>query len=217
MELIKIEWGDLFDLMKSGFGALLGLIGAIGVFRKKIKRWYLHWRAGRDTFRVGVVGAMDEMRKQLESIKSQVNPNGGTSLNDKVSQILKHQGEIDAILSDLKQEQRVQRDVLGILYWENDANGRVTYVGANLTEQLNCNPGQILGRSWIGLIDDPDKERVIRGYNLSIENASIFRAQFTFVGCDGQKMQVKAIARHNKDREQKLVNSLVIFTIIPEQ
>lgn len=175
--------------------------------KKWRKRWYNHYIAGR-------TARYDLLNAKLDKITHQLYPNGGSSLNDMITQVKSEMVIQKAMILDIKEGQRITREVLDMIHWESDDKGRVTWVSTNLCDLLNCNQNQILGTSWTGMVSNEDRRRIFDAWKFSVENASYFKEEFDFINSDGEKVRVRATTRHTKDEKQKLIKSLVRFVQI---
>lgn len=191
---------------------------AWGWWKWKGKKWYIHYTGNRNAWRTMMLDVQKntnvkakQLSDEIQELRKNFYPNGGSSLMDKVNlnteRIVKIEGTLDVLIDG----QRSTREMLGVMHWESDRNGKVVYVSYSLCELLGCTQEQVLGNSWIGLILQEDRRRVIENWKQSVENASFFKEQFTFKGCDDEKVLVKAMAIHNKDKNQGLISSLVKF------
>jgi PAS domain S-box-containing protein len=179
---------------------VIAILISIGIL-KWAQSKYNHFRNNRETFRNLEIEQNKELMKQIKDIKDEVKPNGGLSLNDKVTDIGKHLVTIDAQLVDLKIGQRNSLDLMDIAYWESDSQGRVTYVSVAMCEILGCTQIDILDSSWMGLIDHQDRERVIKEWADSVKYASEFNCTYNYKRPDGYFQKVQAIAIHHKNEK----------------
>ncbi len=61
-------------------------------------RWYAHYKSNRDTWRTLLTYNQKEMTQKIDLVVSQLHPNGGTSLFDKVDKILDSQAILKEII-----------------------------------------------------------------------------------------------------------------------
>lgn len=172
---------------------------------KWVNRKYEHFKKGREA----VSNAQREtnlmLLSELKAIKDQVQPNGGKSLNDKITLM---SIKFEHSFEELKTGQRNTREIMDLAIWESDYEGRVNYVSIALCELIGCTQTDALDNSWIGLIDTQDRDRVVKEWTDSVRNASEFNSTYNYRKNDGSYQKVKAVAIHNKDERGKVANTL---------
>lgn len=182
---------------------ITSILITIGILRWAQKK-YAHWKKGRDAVAVANTAMFKEFSNKLESIVKEVKPNGGLSMNDKVTEIGKHLDTIDTQLVDLKIGQRNNLDLMDIAYWESDGEGRVTYVSVAMCEILGCTQIDILDSSWMGSIDLQDRDRVIKEWTESVKYASEFNCTYNYRRPDGFLQKVQSMAIHHKNSQGRV-------------
>jgi PAS domain S-box-containing protein len=194
---------EIFEIVKLAVTTLV----PTGLLYSWMKRKYAHWKKGREMVAGAQKAINESFEEKLKSIREQVNPNGGLSMNDAVVRIEKRLGSIDNQLVDLKIGQRNTLDLMDIAYWESDNEGRVTYVSVAMCEILGCTQIDILDSSWMGLIDSEDRSRVIHEWSESVKFASEFNCTYNYRRPDGQYQRVQAVAIHHKNNDGKVDNT----------
>lgn len=202
---------ELLDWVK-----LFTTIVPIALLYKWMVKKYTHWKKGRDTASDLQKNMFQEFSRKLEDIRKEVKPNGGTSLNDKVTEFGKKLVIIDKRLEDIKQEARINKEIMDVANWESDQDGRIKYVSITLCEIIGCSQSELLDKSWIGFIDKEDRERVIYEWEQAIENASEYNIEYNIIRSDGLKQKIKAVAVHIKDEEGNVIKTLGRITKIGE-
>ncbi len=157
------------------------------------KIWYLH-NKGKNTNRWSLLyqqlGLMEDESKKRDF-----------SVNEKIDRIIIGQ--------------KNTRELADIIYWESDTNGNVEYVSPELCEKLSCPSREFKRKKWYGLICRDDRDRIIKAWEESIKNASLFSEDFRFRSCEcDEELKVNARAIHNTDQEGFLINSVVKFKIL---
>lgn len=198
-----MTWKDIIELALK----LIGLLVTLGLF-KWAKDKYIHFKKNRDTFRLLQTQQMDIFIKKLSSIKAQVNPNGGKSLNDKITFMSSQMEEFTVVLNDLKIGQRNNREIMDVAAWESDKEGRTFYVSQSLCEMLGMSQDDLLDFSWTGMIVAADRDRITKRWFESIRTASPFDEEYIYQKPDGYFQKVQGIAIHNKGKDGKVITSL---------
>jgi hypothetical protein len=111
--------------------------------------------------------------------------------------------------------QKITRELAGIVYWESDSLGNVYYVCPELCEILRCGSKDFKRKSWYGLVVNDDRDRIVKLYEESIHNVGLFVEEFRFRCCDCED-EIKVLARltHTIDAEGKLIDSVMSFKIL---
>jgi PAS domain S-box-containing protein len=182
---------------------VIAILISLGILRWAQWR-YKHFKNNRELYRKLQTEKDKQLMLEIKSIKDEVKPNGGISLNDKVTDIAKHLIVIDGQLVDLKIGQRNSLDLMDIAYWESDNSGRVTYVSVAMCEIIGCTQIDILDSSWMGLIDSVDRDRVSKEWGESVKYASEFNCTYNYKRPDGTFQKVQAIAIHHKNNSGRV-------------
>lgn len=119
----------------------------------------------------GIGERIEQQARDIAMLKSEVLPNGGTSLNDRVMQSL---GEQRAFLDGNPRLGFFSTNKRGGLVWANQ-----TYLRWSGT-QLE----KVLGRGWLGLIHPDDRDDVAAEWLAAVEDAR--GSTFRFRMADGQ-------------------------------
>lgn len=209
--ILKIDtafWTWLWNTLKIALETATIGSALIFTFWKTFgKKWYGLYRASRDQFRTDMLAEMKILKEDVKLVKAQVFPDGGFSMNDDIKDIKKHLTEQDVKLLKLEIGQKASWEILDIPTWESDENGDVIFVSIGLCELLGYTHDDLLGRSWAGLLIDEDRDRIVKKWLDSVATASHFNETYTYKKSDGSLQKVNGIARHNKGRNGKVINS----------
>ena len=184
--------------------------------KKLAKKWYFNYREAENQFRKYQLEQNDLVMKELKEIKSQFYTNGGSTFKDDVIGIKSAIKNMDVRLDGITVEQRINREIMEVANWESDSEGKVTYVSTALCEIIGCTQIDLLHNSWIGFVSTEDRQRVVREWQESVQNASEYNCIYNFKRTDGTYQKVKAIAIHVKDEEGKVKETLGRITKIEE-
>lgn len=122
-------------------------------------------------FKKHIIIRSREFYLKVNNIDSELKTNGGSSLRDKVNEIL-------SAVEHLEQRQRnsLQFDLHGI--FETDAEGRCIWMNRALLELLERQLDEMTGAGWRSIIDEKDRERVTNEWMNSSRDARDFSVRF---------------------------------------
>lgn len=185
----------------------LTFLSTVGIFAWARKK-YIHYRKNRDVVRDMQYKMLENVMDDLNQIKHQVQPNGGTSMNDKISDIAKHLVDIDSMLIDLKVRQRNASEILDIAYWESDSEGRTVFVSTALCDMIGRTSSTLMDFRWSAYLVVEDRDRVMKEWNESVRSAGEFNSVYSYVKSNGEVQKVNGRAIHNIGSDGKVLNSL---------
>lgn len=149
-------------LLKIGEIAGSGVLILGFVNKVWFKEWYDHYKKNRDQFRTLVTYQLEELNKKVNNINAQVNPNGGSSMNDDVKKILDNQAVIketqDAVIY-LDSTPTFRCNIQGDCIFVNVAWLKLS--GYN-------DPTQAYGVGWSRSIYRDDRERVLAEFKEAV-------------------------------------------------
>jgi len=154
---------------------------------------------------------MQEMQKQnvvIKEIRGQVFPNGGGSIIDMQKKTFEHLQQLVTTVGTLSVGQRNILDIMDVPSWESDEHGRFTFVNTALCELVGATPAELLGLSWTGRVAFYDRDKVVKEWKESVENASDFNVPYHIKRFDHLYQKVQPSVIHNKNADGKVLNSL---------
>lgn len=107
--------------------------------------------------RPGLVEVTEAQNRLLESLRREVLPNGGSSMNDRISLLL---GEVR---SRLDSDQATA-------YFAADKHGDIIWVSRSYLRWFSARMEEVMGRRWLGLIHPIDRERVAEEWAFAIKD-----------------------------------------------
>lgn len=156
------------------------LVVIINQRRLRIKKWF-------NTPHI-VLDRLDKQDEVLKQIKSQVFPNGGGSISDKLDQALQLARKAD-------QRSIVLTERAQIAVYECDSNGSCTFVNSILARIFGMERSEMLGNGWLKAIDSEDKTRVYNTFIEAIRNKIPYNSHYTVVNQKtGEKVKCFASA-----------------------
>lgn len=143
---------------------IVAIIAVIGIFWKPFKRWYIHYRNGRNARWSLLMDVQSKQTIKLDSIIKQLYPNGGSSVFDKVDQVLDNQ-EI------LKQTHNATLYLDSTPIFKTNMNGECIFVNVAWLKLSGYNdPKQAYGFGWLRSIHPDDRERLKEELMESVES-----------------------------------------------
>lgn len=131
---------------------------------------------------------------QLGEVLSQFRPNGGSSLMDRVT-------SIQTSIADLRREITCLHSGLGFLFDQGtdgvfwtDHQGNATQMSRAFTRWTGWQESELLGRNWIKMIPQSDRESVVRQWFESVSQGIDFSLTYHFQNADGVAFNVHAEA-----------------------
>lgn len=195
--LALMSWAQIQDHLNKDTGVLLAITGFITVLlllrkqlkkiiiitnqkRLRIKKWF-------NTPNV-VLERLDNQDAVLKQIKSQVFPNGGGSISDKLDMALQLARKADQ--RSIALTERAQ-----IAVYECDSKGNCTFVNSILARLFGMERSEMLGNGWLKAVDSEDKNRVYQTFLEAIHNKIPYNAHYTVINQKtGEKIKCFASA-----------------------
>lgn len=115
----------------------------------------------------------------LEALRREVIPNGGSSMNDRVSLLL---GEVRS---------RLDSDP-ATAYFAADKHGEVIWVSRSYLRWFGARMEEVTGRRWLGLIHPAERERVAEEWNFAIKDGRQARGAARYQDGNGGYISVYA-------------------------
>ncbi len=199
----------LLDTAKTVAEVIGGVIIALTAFWKTFgKKWYMKYRKSVHDRWNNLTVLLGKQDLQIQSIKHQLYPNGGSSIFDKQDKVIKRLEDISKSIINLQFSNKNTWDILDIASWESDNTGRVTYVSLAFCDLVGAHPSEILGNAWVSRIAHWDREKVVKEWREAVANGSEFTLEHSLLKNDGYYQRVRPIVIHNKDTDGKVLNSL---------
>lgn len=187
--------------------SIVTLLVALGLGRY-INQKYEHFKSNRQAFQLMQIDVNKNMMAKLQGIEHEVKPDGGHSLNDKITDLVNGVSKLDTKIELITSEQRLNREIMGIANWESDEKGKVTYVSIALCEIIGCTQSDLIDSSWVGYIDKKDRQRVISEWTEAVSTASEFNSEFNYILPNNMYQPVKAVAIHIKKPDGTVLKTL---------
>lgn len=190
---------SLIEMWVGIFTAMTAVMGFIIAFwkmwaKKAWNTWYVRYKSNKDQWRNSVMAAQKEMIAKLNKIEKQVYPNGGSSITDKVDQVLDTQAVI-------------KEQTEAILYLDTTpivkTNMKGEYTFANLAYLKLCgfhSFDEVEGTGGYRSVHPDDRERVRREYMEALITGNMFISIYRKVNVTTkQEFSVRTMTRIVRD------------------
>jgi PAS domain-containing protein len=190
---------DLIEMWVGIFTAMTAVMGFIianwKLWAKKAwNKWYVQYRANKDQWRNSITEVQKNMLIKLDKIEKQVYPNSGTSITDKVDQVLDTQAVI-------------KEQTEAILYLDTTpivkTNMKGEYIFANLAYLKLCgfhSFEEVKGIGGYNSVHPDDRERVKREYMEALITGNMFISTYRKVNISTkQEFTVRTMTRIVRD------------------
>lgn len=110
--------------------------------------------------------------------------------------------DVKGIKAKLKGLAEIQRNMLnaqGVAFLEWDAKASCTYASPALQMLIGQPEQKIKGIGWVTLLADEDQDRILKAWNFSYQNLTVFDEIYSFKTATGKMVKVHSLAFHNKD------------------
>lgn len=141
---------------------------------------------------------IEEIKKALKNIQYQLNPNGGSSLADKVARIEKHM-----IIREHAENALLLDSPKGI--FRCDTEGSNEWVNRTYARWLGCGTNELLGLKWKRFIDTEELERYNKIWQAAFHDASEFDAVVAFRDTQGHKVNLKVSTTAIPDESGRII------------
>jgi PAS domain S-box-containing protein len=165
------------------------------------KRWRDSQRAKTNQERQST-----DTHNKINVIYSELTPNHGSSLKDKVSRIdnglmenTKVTRENSEMLKIVTARQQWILDMQDTPIFESDANGLCIWVNDAYMTLVKTTKEDILGHVWKNCIHEEDRERVVDEWDHAVRDKRSSHTAFRLAAKDGTLQEVECYATKHKD------------------
>lgn len=149
----------------------------------------------------------DQTRKMVAELHKRIMPNGGSSLDDKVSRMHDDVREIRRAVRQAGVRSNVSSEMLAIGHVKADAQGRWIEVDSTVQKMIRRGRDELLGRGWLSAVCRGDRERVTRIWDRHMMDQSPMHQIFAFKEPDGTIVPVEFRAAAINGEDLKTVES----------
>jgi PAS domain S-box-containing protein len=160
-------WGEIltnYSALATAIGT--GLAALIFIYKKVVQPM---WQAFKN---------YTDMSNKIDKIFTEITPNGGTSIKDKVDKIDK-----DLVLVRERQRALMADDKDAM--FETDLNGNCNWVNRTYTRLVQRNPSELMGHGWVNAIAQEDRDAIVQGWYKSVKEDREFTGDFKFLTPEG--------------------------------
>ena len=159
----------------TSIAALTGIVSSVVIFL---------WRVFK-TSRI-FLRDHDEVKKSIETIKSEVMPNGGDSMKDTINCLKDTCQRIEITQKVLDQRSKAALHYSERPLFEIDNMGRVTWSNESFQEFTKENGDFSEGLDWISMINEEEREEFLKEFSSCLEMCR--RVDIETESVDGQKI-----------------------------
>ena len=135
---------------------------------------------------------------QIDELSKVVKPNGGTSLYDRVQ-------SIGTLVAQNEARSRTLVESLGIGEWHSDVSGNCTFINAAACFAINRLPEDFLGRNWLNVVAEFDRERVVKEWDDAIKTHRRFICRYHWIRHDGEHVPIRVVSSPVRDGGGSLI------------
>lgn len=175
-------------------GAIAGALIAVSNLGKVVKDFvvriynYVKERQMKKEKMSVIVNQFDCIQQKLDSLVSELRPNGGKSLRDlveKINENTTYNREYVRATLDNDIQMIYETDNKGDIVWVNNTFGR--YAGKQI--------GDLLHSGWLDTVSNEERGDIREEWQLSVEEHRDINIEYDMISYDGTKMRVQSNAR----------------------
>lgn len=193
MDILKsINWSSFMfnlQLIITSVAVITIAFKCITFVYTKIKKGYLNIKTEYDK--------ICKIHTMIPSIYSELTPNHGSSIKDKIDKIDKKVDENTKVTNLICHRQRWILDNRSEPIFECDSNGNCTWVNEKYCQLTKHNISHVIGNGWKNLIHEDDRERVVQEWQSAVEDKRSSTCTYRIVDTDGNIYQISATATIN--------------------
>lgn len=148
--------------------------------------------------------------EKIISGANQLQPNGGSSLVDRVNSIASHVKILDESFKNILA-------AVGHAFFESDDSGTFTMVSKKLAEYMNLQVSEAIGNGWTAAIHPDDRDKVSHEWEQAVKQERMFMKTFRFLHEDGIIMHVQMHAFPITTESRLLVKYNGVVHLIKEE
>lgn len=193
MDILKsINWSSFMfnlQLIITSVAVITIAFKCITFVYTKIKKGYLNIKTEYDK--------ICKIHTMIPSIYSELTPNHGSSIKDKIDKIDKKVDETTKVTNLICHRQRWILDNRSEPIFECDANGNCTWVNEKYCQLTKHNISHFIGNGWKSMIHEEDRERVIQEWESAVEDKRSSTCTYRIVDADGNIYHISVISTIN--------------------
>lgn len=123
-----------------------------------------------------------ESLAKLDFVYTEIKPNHGSSLYDKINRISKDFEQIKKEMAiQSHRTLQIRDDMFDVGYYEADNFGSFTFGNQKLCQLFGMDYEELLGNGWLSSVHERDRERIFKDWKNLIDKNIPFQASFTAV------------------------------------
>lgn len=140
---------------------------------------------------------------RIEDILYLLGPNGGKSLYDKIV-------NIDNRLAKAEVRSKSLIAALEIAEWQSNVEGECVYVNSAACQLLNRSSEDFLGRNWVNVVCQEDRERVVADWDTAIKEKRNFICSYRWLHSSGHSIAIDVEAHPAFDSSQHITGWIAV-------
>lgn len=143
---------------------------------------------------------LNDINSTINTIKLELQPNGGSSIKDKINMIEEH-----LTLANLRW--RLLNTGNPIAVFECDEKGMITFANPAMVELFGLTEEELLGKGWLkALLDQEKRQEVWQSWDDAIKQDIPYEDYFTIKNAKtGKSVKCKATAIAHRTRKNKII------------
>ena len=171
-------------------GTVLGTIGAIIPFWKKVVKPYMRRKKLKKEQRIAFEARILQMPDMVDAIYKQLFPNGGGSLFDMINNLKLSFMTLQEQLNDMEIEQKIRLGIQKVSFGKSNPAGEVVYVSPVLCKIFDREPRDLLRYGWKSFIVKSDFDRIEEAWESHIEESRLFDQDFTIIDSENKHVDI---------------------------
>lgn len=153
--------------------------------------------------------SVQEMNRKITLIHSELTPNHGSSIKDKINRIEDRITRQKSIIDKISHRQIWLLDNESVPLFETDSNGKFTWINKKFKDLVNRDDRYLLGFGWKNIIHDNDRDSVVKKFTTCIRDQITYEDTFKIVDVNGNVYNVHCMATVSDDGEYMGVIRLI--------
>jgi PAS domain S-box-containing protein len=149
------------------------------------------WNFWEKIWKPYIIGAREKKKNMYDMI---------SYIHSEIPGIKENQVIIFDKLYDLEQTQKIQSLLKKEAFFYSDESGGCYYASPMLTEYMGHSEQEIHGYNWVNCVYEPDRARVRKHWEETIEDRTVFDVAFSYRQKHGEIQPITCTAIHKYDK-----------------
>lgn len=180
----------LLDFIIAASAAGGVIYGGWRMVRNRVRKWWLPYSLG-----IKAIAQFPKLQQDVQGIRAQVSPNGGSSLSDAVNRTEKSVKALASNVALLSGTMRANADSdPRRALFECDADGENIWVNKTYMRWVNNSASELLGWGFINVIHTDDQDRVRNEWSRALKEERQYNLRHRITAGDGSAISVETVA-----------------------